>query len=653
MSGATHHYTGERQHDLVTINGVRYRLAEPPVYNNLASLAGKVTFGDYTRDSDENTSSKIWTEFTGGIGIEHIREGSDEGTYWYGNLDARYPFQLALGRETLEKTDCKYPLGDFNNTFYGSDGTTFFSWDEATLAFTDTTDTVGATPVGPGVEFDGDFWVPCGASGVAQYDGTTNATLDAAVKAIDLLDFDGDLYAITTDRKLQKYDGTSWTSLATFKWADTPRRLIVYMNRLEDDILYVVTNRGLLAWDKTNTTLIRTRFKVPVHSENGKGVAVWRVGEDLYYSAGMQVYQYNVGGTQPMGPGGKEGVPARIRGSIQWLEPSFNGLFALIKGEEETAAVVDDAVLDEGMYYDDALYGSETTAVGTVMEFTGSGWHPVWESTGATGNPTWLVASSTSAHERIFWGYGDSLFTQKLSKSFTLPRQRWEAQEARFASTGYLDTGWFDGNMFGYQKTASHIEINVANVSSTAWIAVDYALDNEDGFPYTLSSSITTADDGTSRGKIVLPFGVETITVDGVSGQFSRGQEFNRIRLRIRMETSDPEESPIIDSVVLKFVKQAQPYALYSLAIDLDYESESMGITPSETRKNLADLLVADQFAWVRLGNFHKPVFRALITAERGSEATGNDQRATRQISVIEYALAGYEGLPADYSYEP
>jgi hypothetical protein len=653
MSGATHNYTGERQYGLVTINGIRYRLAEPPVYNNLASLAGKVTFGDYTRDSDENTSSKIWTEFTGGIGIEHIREGSDEGTYWYGNLDAKTPFQLALGRETLSDDSVVYPLGDFDDTFYATDGTTFFTWDEATLAYTDTTDTVGATPVGPGVEYDGEFWVPCGASGVAQYDGTTNASLNASVQAIDLLDFDGDLYAITTDRQLYKYDGTSWTSLATFRWADTPRKLIVYMNRLEDDILYVVTNKGLLAWDKTNTTFIRTRFQVPVHYDNGRGAATWRTGEDLYYASGMQVYQYNVGGTQPMGPGGKEGVPARIRGSIQSFAPSFNSLFALIKGEEEVTAVVDDAVLDEGMYYDDALYGSPTAAVGTVMEFTGSGWHPCWESSGATGQPNWIVASSTSDHERVFWGYGTTVYTQKLSKASALPRQRWEAGEARFAASGSLDTGWFDGNMFGYQKTASHLEINVANVSTTAWIAVDYATDNEDGFPHTLSSSITAADDGTSRGKIVLPFGVETIDVDGVSGPFSRGLAFNRIRFRIRMETGDPEESPIIDSLVLKFVKQAQPYALYSLTIDLDVDAESMGRTPSEIKKDLNDLIVADEFAWVRLGNFHKPVFRALITAERGSDATGLDQRSTRQISVIEYPLDGYEGLPGGYSYEP
>ena len=650
---STAYYNSEEQQQLVTINGLRYLLADLPVYNNLASLAGKITFGDYTRDSDENTSSKIWTEFTGGIGIENIREGSDEGSYWYGTLNAKTPFQMTLGRETLEFTDAYLPLGDFADTFYATDALTLFTWNEATLALTDTTHLVGATPVGPGVEWDDDFWIPCGSSGVAQYSGTANAVVNTAVKAVDLLDFDGHLYAITTDRQLYQYDGTTWTSLATFKWPDTPRKLIVYMNRLEDDILYVVTNRGLLAWDKTNVTFIRTRFQVPQHSDNGRGVATWRVGEDLYYSAGLQVYQYNVGGTQPMGPAGKEGLPARLRGKIASMAPSFNYLFALVEGAAETVPVTDNAVLDEGMYYDDALYGSENTAVGSLMEFTGSGWHVAWESAGASGTARWATTSSTSTHDRIFWGYGSTLYTQKLSKTSALPRQLWEAGEARFAPSGYLDTGWFDGNMFGYSKTASHLEVNVANVSDTAWFAVDYALDNEEGFPHALTGPVTVADNGTSKGKIVLPFGVETIDVDGVTGQFSRGVSFNRIRFRVRLETSDPTESAIIDSLVFKFVKQAIPYALYSLSINLDFDEEVFGRTAAEMDKEITDLLVADEFAWVRLGDFNKPVFRGLITADRGPKRTGYDQRSLRTLSVIEYRLPGYDGPPAGYEHEP
>lgn len=825
MSGATHYYDGAEQHMMATINGRRYLLTAPPTYNNMASLGGKVTFGDYTQDSDENSSAKIWSDFSGGIGIENIREGSDDGAYWYGYAGAKNPFQLSLPRETLERTNVKYPLGNFNGKFYGSDGTTLFTWDETTLAFVDTTYTIGATPhPGRCAVFDGSFWIPCGIAGVVEFTGSGNGTLDTSVKALDLMEYDNHLYAITSDKKLCRYDGTSWSDLETFKWGDTPRCLAIFMNRLEDDILYIATSRGLIGWDKTNSAGYRTRFQPPISHDNGVSVVPWRAGENLYYPSGMQLYQYNVSAAIPVGPGGREGVPARVRGRIVGLESSFNSLFALIEGATEEpvptsllvsvelsnpdfdvndddwsitdtdagitatfardatedasdgtgagelnisantasqgdgvtvlmdgAAVpaaagveftytawvkVDDTDLcprlaiewldntdtpisttldalwsptlttweevslvatapagsvsarigvfvedrnvaggttgsvwiddltferdDIGAYlevssiYDDVLEagGLATTALATVMEYNGAGWHPCWESSVVSGVPFRIVASSELDHERVFWGYGDSVFTQKLSKTSSLIRQQWEAREARFAPFGYIDTGWFDGNMKSFRKLANRLEVNVDNVTPGAWFAVDYRIDNQSSWT-SLSGPVTVADNGT-EGKIVIPFGVETISIDGVTAQFSRGVGFDRIRFRVRMETDDPQESCFITSIVLKFVKQAEVYPLFGLSIDVSTKSEELlGRTASEIRAELTELTSAREFAWLRLGDFNKPVMRVLITAERGTDATGLDQSAVRSISVVGYPLPGYEGLPADYAYEP
>ena len=824
MAPATHYYEGSEQTMIATIDGKRYLLSAPPIYNNMATTGGKITFGDYTRDSDENSSSKIWFDFSGGIGVENIREGSDEGSYWYGYMNAKSPYQLSLPRETLTLTNVRYPLGNFGGYFWATDGVTLFRWDEDTLTFIDSTYTMGAIPVpGKCMTFDDVFWIPCGSAGVVQFNGSSNSTLDSAVKAVDLYEFDNHLYAITTDKKLQMYDGSTWASQATFLWGDTPRSLLVYMNRLEDDILYIVTDRGLVAWDKSNTTSIRTRFNVPIFQDNGRGAVVWRPGENLYYPAGMQVYQYNTGGTLPLGPGGRQGVPARVRGRIVDMEPSFNSMFALIEGASETAepsdvasvelsnpdfdvndddwsivftdaditttfardaaedasdgtgagefaftantgaqgvssiirlgeAVpaaegveftysawvkvsdidlvpqlaitwldasdatisevesdlwapalntweevvlvatapadsvtayvgcrledrnaaggttgsmwIDDltferdvlgAYLEGGSYYDDALESTtlSTSAMATVMEFTGSGWHPAWESPVPSGVAFSIVGSSELDHERMFWGYGTSIYTQKLSKTSALVRQQWEAEEARFASSGYIDTGWFDGNMFSYLKTADRLEVNVANVTTDSWFAVDYRIDN-DSVWVPLTGPVYVADEGGTEGKIVLPFGVETINVDGVEAEFSRGLTFNRIRFRIRMETSDAAESCIIDSLVFKYIKQGQPYPLFQLSIDVSSRSEEvLGRTASEIRADLTELTRARQFSWVRLGDFNAPVFRGLITAESGVNKTGNDQAASRKISVVGYPLTGYDGLPAGYTYEP
>src|SRR6188768_1591051 len=351
----------------IEINGKLYQ-ARQGQWQKGNSLAGKATFGDYTRTSDTNQSSKIWTTFAAGIGVEHIREGSDEGNFWYGTLDGVSPYMLSLNRETLEYDTASYGMGDFNGSFYAlDDADNIMEWDEATLAFTDTGHNLTSVPLRDGFEWNDKLMIPLGAAGVATYDGTGDATIDTAIKAVDMLDFDGDLYAITTDKELVSFDGTTWTTIASFKWNDTPRKLIVYMNRLEDDILYVATNRGLLAYDKTNTTLIRTRFQVPVHYDNGLGVAVWRVGEDLFYSAGMDVYLYSVSAAANQGPSGKEGVPDPVRGRIIDLKASFNALYALIEGTN-TADEVDETVeIDEMSLMDDPLYGSSTAANATLM----------------------------------------------------------------------------------------------------------------------------------------------------------------------------------------------------------------------------------------------------------------------------------------------
>lgn len=631
--------------DTIEIDGLLYP-ARPSRWQIIGGLAGKVTFGDYTRTSDVNQSSKIWSTFAAGIGVEHIREGSDEGNFWYGTLDGKSPFMLSLNRETLSYDGVRYSLGDFNGEFYAlDDAGNILKWDEAALDFTDTTYNLAGTPVRDGIEYNDVLLIPLGAAGVATFTGAANATIDTAVKAVDLLDFDGDLYAVTSDKTLQSFDGSAWTSIASFKWSDTPRRLIVYMNRLEDDILYVATNRGLLAYDKTNTTLIRTRFQVPPHYDNGLGVAVWRVGEDLFYSAGMDVYLYSVSAAAQQGPSGKEGVPDPVRGRVVDLRSSFNALFALVEGA--TTTTEETVMLDEGMTYDDPLYGSTSAASATLMEWNGSGWHPCWTSDVANGQATWVSLSATLAQHRVFWGYNNTLYTQKLSRSQSNPRQRKNVGDGRFAPTGYLDTGWFDGNMFGIPKLASHLEVNVTSADTGEPITIDYALDNEEGFAHTLG----TITAGGQRA--ILPFGVVSVSPGGVDALLARGVEFDRIRFRIRMETDDPTSTPIMDSLILKYVSATQPYEVTQYDISLTFDDEMFGRTAAEMKAELDAKVLARQFSWVLTGDANKPVYRALITAAQGINNLAIDQKAQRTYSVIEYPLAGYDARPADYVHTP
>ena len=105
----------------IRLNENRYFVVPSVGYNNLASWANqKVSFGDYTRDSDDILSSKIWTQFVNGIGYDRIREGSDEGVCWYSNLWTRTPYQLTLNRRVESVAGIKYPLGDLERNFFAA-----------------------------------------------------------------------------------------------------------------------------------------------------------------------------------------------------------------------------------------------------------------------------------------------------------------------------------------------------------------------------------------------------------------------------------------------------------------------------------------------------------------------------------------------------
>ena len=143
------------------------------------------------------------------------------------------------------------------------------------------------------------------------------------------------------------------------------------------------------------------------------------------------------------------------------------------------------------------------------------------------------------------------------------------------------------------------------------------------------------------------------MVLGGVDALLARGTEFDRIRFRVRMATDDPTRTPIIDSLILKYVSSTQPYEVTEYTIDLTFEREMFGRTAAEMRAELDAKVLARQFSWVMTGDANKPVFRALITAAQGLNDTAIDQRARRTYSVIEYPLAGYEARPADYVYTP
>lgn len=628
----------------VFFDGAPYPVEMDIGYANLATFSRKVVDGDYGRDSDELISAKIWTQFTGGIGVENNREGSDDGRCWYTTLYAQRPFQVTLSRKVTAVSGASYPLGDHANEFYAASATALYKWNETTDLLGSSLGTLSAAPVHRGLSFNGKLYIPCGASGFHTWDGATVSAIQTTALPVNFAEWDNRLFALGTDGALKSsFDGSTWSTEAQLNTGLTPRRLVVWMDRTDQDTLFLITDRRVFAFDPTSGILIPTRLEVPAHPDNGRGATVWQPGEDLYIGFGLQVSRYSAGMSQidpDVGPDRDEGLPDALRGRIVDLCAEHLGLLALLEGVSTSSTPATPASEFDAGHSDEPTEVSSVTtnAYSALLQWNGFGWHPLWQSASASGSATFCAVSGASSAYRIWWGWNSGLYTVELPRSFASPRQQFRTGEGQFEASGYLDTGWYDGNMREFDKLASHIEVNMENGTSTETVLVEYRTDWNDGW--------TTLGTVNAKGKTILPFGVQTLT-DG--SFFSYGQVFRRIRFQLTFArtASDSKQTPVLDSLVLKHIKLPLSGESFTVTLPLGGLPPEgwSGRTATQIKRDVENLLAKQGF--IRMEHGQDPTHRShrvRIASVNGLDRTGEDDRGRRTIVVVGIPLTGYEG---------
>lgn len=635
---------GQVEWATVKFDGVAFPVNRDAGYNQLAVFSRKVVNGDYTRDSDELISSKIWSTFQGGIGVEHNREGADEGRCWFSTLYGQRPFQVTLNRRVVAVAGAEFPLGDLAGAFYVASATDVYPWNETSDSLGASLDTLADPPVHRGVAFAGKLFIPEGDNGYEWFDGANLSGAIAAPQAIGFADWDNRLWALGSDGALMSSDtglAGSWATEATLNTSLTPRRLEVWMDRQENEMLVLVTDRRVFGYDPVNGILVPTRLAFPPHPDNGLGLAVWRTGEDLYVSAGTQIYRYGAGFSliEPnAGPSRDEGLPDELRGRITDLLAEHNLLVATLDGVS-TVGEDPEAEFDVGQGEDDPLRLSATNAYASVLGYNGFGWHPLWRSPTAGGGTTWACLSSASSAYRLWWGWNGALSTIELPRSFANPRQQWRTGEGAFEASGSLDTGWYDAGMREFDKLASHLEVNMENATADEALTVEYAVDGHgNNVAWTLLGEVTAV------GKTILPFNAETLA-DGTV--FGTGTVFRWIRFRLTMRRgSDATETPVLDSLVLKFIKLPISGEAHTLTMPLLFGHEGWGDRTNAAIMADVEALLAKR-GFVRLEMGEGESIRVRLSQVTGFNRLADDDRGDRTIRVVRIPLDGYEGTEA------
>lgn len=645
--------TSEWPRDAIWLDGRWLPISGPVNYQNLALFSRKVTIGDHTKDSDDLISTWITLrDTTGGTGVLDIQEGTHDSRFWFGTLWSRDYGLLTLNRFSHEVTNGSYPLGDLKVSgtrrfFYANSTNDIFLWDQTAGTFgqgTDTLDNLTAAPVNVGVRFRGTgagtrLFVPVGASGIDAYDGTTVTNIAADsdtndLNCLALVEWDDKLIALGTAGELwASLDGSSFVRQAsTIDGAYEPRNMVIYFNRNGDRTVHVTTDEKLHAWDSTNDVLIPTEVKMPPHPQGGLGADDWR--NTLYQSAGMMVYFFN-GGTQgEVGMTRNDGIPATYRGHIVDLRAEHNALYALVQGTTEDAT--DPDFISEGIFDEQAVFSPEQ-AYSSLWAYTNLGWHVVWVSDEAGDTPTRIYVSAAQGGYRLWWGANGILHNQILPRDFHNPRAALEAGVGDFATTGFIETGWFDAAMAGFRKLASHVEVGIERASPSAEVRVLYATDFNDAW-------LPLGDPIDEAGSHVIPFG-EIATADGDT--FSEGMAFGRIRFRVEMETTaspdDLTQSPVLSYLGLYFIKVPKESASWTFAVPTFSEKGFMGgehgfESGREIKAFLDDLLEDERF--IQFGYLGEIRRVKVSGVPRGTDQTGTDHDdGQRQVSLVEVKL--------------
>lgn len=646
----------------------------------------KITLGDYSKDSDQLQSTLIQSNWAGGMLIDQHIEGATEQRGRWATAWTMSAEQLSLPprHEVLEfgasipdtQADARgaisMPLIEIDGMVYVAMGKELWKVTADTYSYTNVVYTKVAdlpgyavAPASMGAD-NTTYRIPLGEDGNVYYNSHTHATTpdtlithDTARNLMAIEWWDGKQFGLAIDGQLHIYHPATDTwdpAVPEMKLPsdEEPRGLEIFFDRSGNQAMYLVSDRGLWAFDYEVKKIYPSTLRWPKHHSNGLGFTSWR-DDALYISAGPAVTRYTRDGVRTdMGLDRDDGVPPdrvlpdwgarlgpslparhfiRPARSITDLASSQNFVVALLQMGGKTVDAAED-----GCPYALAVWNE-------------SGWHvlveeflPYHDGTGAGRYPDGLLITETVAGYRVWWGEGaienqgttaDSayvgvprLHSIAIPRGFHAPRQRVLDNTEAFASSGYYEMGWFDAGMTGFEKTWSHLELIIKNPgtgvslhgSVKAWYRTD---DNP--------QSWILLGEATQYGRNTMTFGND-------SRGFPAGITSYAIDIKLEFATDEPDQSPIVSNFVLKFIKLALPGRAWQVASEVSTE-QVKGIGPKEMALILARQTWQGGFSRLVEGDRE---YRVRVSQVQHFGYTGDDHRMAIGLNIIEVPIAGH-----------
>ena len=610
-----------------------------------------IAIGESGRDSQQFSSSVIWSDVTAGIGV-YTHRPPDVSRVWWSTNDIRRRERITLPRRKVDRlapgavtTQEPRAGGTFANTVWVAWDATVYRYLEASgwsaLARTLTGSSV---PTSNPVAWEGGWFWPLGASGIDVYNGTTwwniaKSTVGLVVYANTLwgVSAAGDVWSTSitaTAANTAIAAGTLAVGSLTdrVKVSDTCSGLVLFITRNadEDVVPYVIGQQTLYQVDPASYAATPAGTQLPPHRFPQRAIAV--AGDQaLYQAQGLAVLQWDGSTTRNVGLNLDDGVPAAYAGGISHLATTNLALFAMIDSTRTSPAetrVVFDTMDPETMVM------SATTGASWLADREGLGWRVRAASDGEDTAPTMLFVSTAESTYRLWFAWGGTCYTIDLEQGITNPL---DDPEGEFEATGTTQYPLTTLGFYEHPKLGTVTSFRTGGCTATETVT-PYVQFNEDGGWFPLYSAggvhgITT----NGRHEFALHAALAPTSTSPVTWADTPavGHVFETGQIRFDLARgSSLGATPWVSFSALHASKRQPRLGGWSVTLNLG--SRYNGLTPAEQRHLLLQLIDDNS-----QGLLH------LIYQSDGSPTGEPDIRA---VDVVGFSGLSLSGLDRDYA---
>lgn len=676
----------------IVIDGVRIPV-EHAQATYTQKFEGKLTFGDYSVDSDQYQSTFAQSVWSGGLGIRNHQEGATDQRFRWARAWTLSARQLTLPLKPIayevdwaepptptkiseglppgftQGSAVPYPwirhprasqvLGCRNGIIYVACGKRM----SAINARTGEVIVIGdldAQPTGSGAWHaleDRDtlrLYIPLGEFGLQPFDPIAS-TIEAnlGVEAVCVGSWDTKLFCVTTDGYVRKLTPAGWEPAsmdARIPNDEYPRHILQFFTQGGDTAPAIVTDSQVWLYDDEYNGIHPHGMDYPRSPTAGEAATTWRV-DGLYVANGLDVMRSSVAGViSPVGLDRDEGL--ELQGSqlgklvrsgdfrITSMAASHNLMLATVRGVVET---------DSGT----------TRSFQELMAYNEAGWHNIAgvdrvAPVGEIWEPTTLLLNDGIGAYQAVWGetpprYDDPgsgigrIWTCAIPRETHAPLAPVSDFPVRFDDEGIFYLGWIDAGMEYFLKGWSHHEVTIESEDETQTVpdgAVDVYYRTEHD-PATLMHIGTTWQNGLNT------FSFRT------TQNTPRGVTARRIEPVLVLRGDDDDTvGPIVRSHSIKFMKLSLAGIAWRFSVPLDRIKETYhGIGPNEIDDFLARLAAEgsrfgpfSEMTHSRLSNGEPGKYRVRVAQWFYAGGTGEDERKVGMLNIITIPIYGELG---------